>query len=135
MLVLVGYSPEAIQALYRIGDSSINILTPLMPYFPVVIAFGQQYDPELGIGRLIALMLPYSLLFLISWLALFFLWLIFDLPYFFPKTTQGHRNSEIYEIPYHAYIAKAAFLSIPAVYRYKIAFNYYKSFAKEYFLS
>jgi len=80
MLVLVGYSPEAIQALYRIGDSSTNILTPLMPYFPVVIAFGQQYDPELGIGRLIALMLPYSLLFLISWLALFFLWLIFDLP-------------------------------------------------------
>ncbi|NBD16099.1 MAG: AAA family ATPase [Cyanobacteria bacterium] len=56
-------------------------------------------------------------------------------PYFFPKTTQGHRNSEIYEIPYYAYIAKAAFYGIPAVYRYKIAFNYYKSFAKEYFLS
>ncbi|NBD18563.1 MAG: AbgT family transporter [Cyanobacteria bacterium] len=80
MLVLVGYSPEAIQALYRIGDSSTNILTPLMPYFPVVIAFGQQYDPDLGIGRLIALMLPYSVLFLVSWLALFLLWTVLGLP-------------------------------------------------------
>jgi len=80
MLVLVGYSPEAIQALYRIGDSSTNILTPLMPYFPVVIAFGQQYNPDLGIGRLIALMLPYSLLFLVSWLALFLLWTVLGLP-------------------------------------------------------
>jgi aminobenzoyl-glutamate transport protein len=80
MLTLVGYSPEAIQALYRIGDSSTNILTPLMPYFPVVIAFAQQYDPDLGIGRLIALMLPYSVLFLLSWLALFFLWTVFGLP-------------------------------------------------------
>lgn len=56
-------------------------------------------------------------------------------PYFFPKTTKGHRNWEVYEIPYHANIAKAAFYGIPAVYKYKIAFNYYKSFAKEYFLS
>jgi aminobenzoyl-glutamate transport protein len=80
MLSLVGYSPEVIQALYRIGDSSTNIVTPLMPYFPVVIAFGQQYDKQLGIGRLIALMLPYCIIFLISWLALFFLWVIFELP-------------------------------------------------------
>ena len=80
MLTLVGYSPEAIQALYRIGDSSTNILTPLMPYFPVVIAFAQQYDKDLGIGRLIALMLPYSVMFLVSWLALFFLWTVLGLP-------------------------------------------------------
>lgn len=56
-------------------------------------------------------------------------------PYFFPKTTKGHKNSEIYEIPYHAYIATAAFSHKPAVYKYKVAFNYYKDFAKEYFLS
>lgn len=55
-------------------------------------------------------------------------------PYFFPKTTKGHRNWEVYEIPYHANVAKAAFSGIPAVYKYQIAFNYYKSFAKEYFL-
>ncbi|MFB6277129.1 MAG: AbgT family transporter [Halothece sp.] len=80
MLALIGYSPEAIQALYRIGDSSTNIVTPLMPYFPVVLAFGQQYDQELGIGRLIALMLPYAIIFLLSWLALFFVWVVLELP-------------------------------------------------------
>ncbi|MFP4338676.1 MAG: AbgT family transporter [Halothece sp.] len=80
MLMLIDYSPEATQALYRIGDSTTNIVTPLMPYFPVVLAFGQQYDQQLGIGRLIVLMLPYTLTFLISWLALFFLWAILDLP-------------------------------------------------------
>lgn len=56
-------------------------------------------------------------------------------PYFFPKTTKGHHDFRVYEIPYYAYIAKAAFYQKPAVYKYKIAFNYYKSFAKEYFLS
>jgi len=80
MLALIGYSPEAIQALYRIGDSSTNIITPLMPYFPVVLAFGQQYDSQLGIGRLIALMLPYTIIFLLSWLALFFVWIVLELP-------------------------------------------------------
>lgn len=80
MLMLIGYSPEAIQALYRIGDSSTNIITPLMPYFPVVLAFGQQYDKQLGIGRLIALMIPYSIAFLISWLVLFFVWVVLELP-------------------------------------------------------
>ncbi|QDZ38527.1 AbgT family transporter [Euhalothece natronophila Z-M001] len=80
MLMIIGYSPEATQALYRIGDSSTNIITPLMPYFPVVIAFGQQYDQQLGIGRLIVLMFPYCILFLISWLVLFFLWAMLELP-------------------------------------------------------
>jgi len=55
-------------------------------------------------------------------------------PYFFPKSKKGHKNQEVYEIPYHAYIATAAFSHKPAVYKYKIPFNYYKSFAKEYFL-
>jgi len=80
MLSLIGYSPEVIQALYRIGDSSTNVITPLMPYFPVVLAFGQQYDKQLGIGRLIALMLPYSITFLMSWLVLFFFWVVLELP-------------------------------------------------------
>jgi aminobenzoyl-glutamate transport protein len=80
MLMLIGYSPEAIQALYRIGDSSTNIITPLMPYFPVVLAFGQQYDKQLGVGRLIALMIPYSIAFLSSWLVLFFVWVVLELP-------------------------------------------------------
>lgn len=80
MLMLVGYSPELTQAIYRIGDSTTNIITPLMPYFPVVVAFGQKYDKNLGIGTLISLMLPYSLSFLICWSLLFLIWLFFGLP-------------------------------------------------------
>lgn len=80
MLLLSGISPEATQIAYRIGDSSTNIITPLMPYFGVVIAFAQRYDKEIGIGTLIATMLPYSLLFLLSWSLMLFAWILLDLP-------------------------------------------------------
>ncbi|PPS44107.1 AbgT family transporter [Chroococcidiopsis sp. TS-821] len=80
MLMLVGFSPELTQAVYRIGDSTTNIITPLMPYFPIVVAFGQKYDKNLGIGTLISLMLPYSVSFLISWTILFFIWLFLGIP-------------------------------------------------------
>ena len=59
---------------YRIGDSSTNIVTPLMPYFGVVVAFAQRYQKDIGIGTIIATMLPYSLTFLLSWSLLLMLW-------------------------------------------------------------
>ena len=80
MLMLVGYSPEATQAAYRIGDSTTNIITPLMSYFPVVVAFGQKYAKDLGIGTLISLMLPYSITFLIAWSVMFLIWFWLGLP-------------------------------------------------------
>ncbi|MEE8057955.1 MAG: AbgT family transporter [Pseudomonadales bacterium] len=80
MFLLVGISPEATQIAYRIGDSSTNIITPLMPYFGVVVAFVQRYDKKAGIGTIIATMLPYSLAFLISWSALLVLWILMDWP-------------------------------------------------------
>jgi aminobenzoyl-glutamate transport protein len=55
------------QAAYRIGDSTTNILTPLMPYFPLVVVFAQRYVKNTGIGTLVSLMLPYSIAFLITW--------------------------------------------------------------------
>lgn len=67
MLMQVGLSPELTQAAYRVGDSSTNIITPLMPYFPLVVAFSQKYVKKTGIGTLTALMLPYSLSFLVLW--------------------------------------------------------------------
>ena len=81
MFMLVGYSPELIQAAYRIGDSSTNIITPLMPYLPIVLAFAQKYDKNLGLGTLISLMLPYSIAFLIGWVILFIIWFVFGLPW------------------------------------------------------
>ncbi|MGD1809764.1 AbgT family transporter [Dapis sp. BLCC M126] len=80
MLMLVGYSPEFTQMAYRIGDSTTNIITPLMGYFPIIVAFAQRYDKNTGMGTLIATMLPYSLAFLLSWLALFIFWFIFGIP-------------------------------------------------------
>lgn len=74
MLMLIGYSPEVIQAAYRIGDSTTNIITPMMSYFGLILAFATRYDKKLGIGTIIATMLPYSIIFLIGWIALFFLW-------------------------------------------------------------
>jgi aminobenzoyl-glutamate transport protein len=80
MLMLLGYSPELTQAAYRIGDSTTNVITPLMPYFPVVIAFAQKYDRSIGLGTLIATMLPYSVAFFICWMFLLMIWMLFGLP-------------------------------------------------------
>jgi aminobenzoyl-glutamate transport protein len=74
MLMLVGYSPEVVQAAYRIGDSATNIITPMMSYFGLILAFAARYDRKLGIGTLVAMMLPYTLFFLIFWVATFYLW-------------------------------------------------------------
>jgi aminobenzoyl-glutamate transport protein len=80
MLMQVGLAPELTQAAYRVGDSSTNIITPLMPYFPLVVAFAQRYVKSTGIGTMIALMLPYSLTFLTSWAVLLMLWWKLELP-------------------------------------------------------
>jgi aminobenzoyl-glutamate transport protein len=74
MLMLTGYSPEVIQAAYRIGDSTTNVITPMMSYFGLILAFAARYDRNLGIGTLISVMMPYTLVFLVAWTAFFFLW-------------------------------------------------------------
>ncbi len=74
MLMLVGYSPEVIQAAYRIGDSTTNIITPMMSYFGLILAFAVRYDTKLGIGTLISVMLPYSAALIVAWSSFFYLW-------------------------------------------------------------
>ncbi|MDF2154360.1 AbgT family transporter [Vibrio sp. CAU 1672] len=81
MLMLVGYAPETIQAAYRIGDSTTNIITPMMSYFGLILAVATHYMKNLGIGTLIATMLPYSICFIAGWSVLFYLWVfVFGLP-------------------------------------------------------
>ncbi|MBZ2189980.1 AbgT family transporter [Alcanivorax sp. JB21] len=75
MLLLLGISPDITQAAYRVGDSSTNIITPLMPYFVLVLGFARRYQPDTGIGTLISMMLPYSLLLLGGWIIMLMLWL------------------------------------------------------------
>jgi aminobenzoyl-glutamate transport protein len=79
-LMQIGISPELTQAAYRIGDSSTNIITPLMPYFPLVVVFCQRYVKSTGIGTLVSLMLPYSLSFLAVWTVFLMVYWLLGLP-------------------------------------------------------
>ena len=74
MLMTIGYSPQVIQAAYRIGDSTTNIITPMMSYFGLILAFAMRYDKKLGIGTLISTMIPYSIAYLCGWAVLFYVW-------------------------------------------------------------
>ncbi len=67
ILMQVGLSPELTQAAYRVGDSTTNIITPLMPYFPLVVTFSRRWVKSTGIGTVTSLMLPYSLALLVTW--------------------------------------------------------------------
>ncbi|HUF22213.1 MAG TPA: AbgT family transporter [Burkholderiales bacterium] len=67
MLMELGVSPDLTQAAYRVGDSSTNIITPLLPYFPLIVVFCQRYVKSTGIGTLLALMLPYAITLLVGW--------------------------------------------------------------------
>jgi len=80
MFMLLGYSPELIQGVYRIGDSSTNLISPMMSFFALIVAFVQRYDPKAGIGTVIATMLPYSLAFLLVWTVLLVAWMLLGLP-------------------------------------------------------
>lgn len=80
MFMLLGYSPELCQLAYRIGDSCTNIITPMMTYYAVIIAFAQRYDKKAGIGTITATMLPYSAAFLVCWTVMLILWLALGLP-------------------------------------------------------
>jgi len=69
MLMQLGISPDLTQAAYRVGDSSTNIITPLLPYFPLIVVFCQKYVKGSGIGTLLAMMLPFSATLLVVWSA------------------------------------------------------------------
>jgi aminobenzoyl-glutamate transport protein len=80
MLMQAGISPELTQAAYRVGDSSTNIITPLLPYFPLIVVYCQRYVATAGIGTLASLMLPYSVCFLFGWTLLLLLYWSTGLP-------------------------------------------------------
>ncbi|MEI0605192.1 AbgT family transporter [Brachyspira alvinipulli] len=85
MFMQIGYSPEFVQLAYRIGDSSTNIITPLMSYFAMIVVFAEKYESKeqkegSGLGTLAALMLPYSITFLVSWSLLLIIWMLTGLP-------------------------------------------------------
>ncbi len=80
MFMIMGYSPELSQVVYRIGDSVTNVISPMMSFFALIIAFIQKYDAKAGIGTIIATMLPYSVAFLLAWIILLVAWLLLGIP-------------------------------------------------------
>ena len=80
MFMLLGYSPELSQVVYRIGDSVTNVISPMMSFFALIIAYFQKYDEKAGIGTIISTMLPYSILFFIGWSILLIVWILLGLP-------------------------------------------------------
>ncbi len=80
MFMLLGFSPELTQVAYRIGDSTTNLISPLMSYFAMIVVFAKQYDKNSGMGTIIATMLPYSIFFLIGWSVLLVIWMLVGAP-------------------------------------------------------
>lgn len=80
MMMMLGYSPAFAQVIYRIGDSCTNAITPIYPYIPIAIGMAKKYDKEFGMGSLISMMLPYSIAFLLVWVAQMVIWVVFNLP-------------------------------------------------------
>ena len=80
MMMLMGYDPALTQVAYRIGDSLTNPLSPLFSYFPLILGFARKYEKNIGMGTIIANMIPYSFSFAIAWAILLAVWVIFDLP-------------------------------------------------------
>lgn len=92
MLMQLGISPDLTQASYRVGDSVSNIITPLMPYFPLVVVYAQKYVKSTGIGTLVSIMIPYSIAF-------FVLWTIFLLVYWMLGIPLGLQATYEYIMP------------------------------------
>lgn len=80
MLYQVNYNPAFVQLIYRIGDSITNVVSPLYVYFPLLLGWIHKYNKNIGIGTVISMLLPYSIILLIMWIALLFIWMFFNLP-------------------------------------------------------
>ncbi|QPC47577.1 AbgT family transporter [Mangrovibacillus cuniculi] len=80
MFYYLDYSPAVTQLIYRIGDSITNPITPMFAYFAILLAMAKKYDKNMGLGSLIAVMLPYSIFFAIGWLLFFGIWFVLGLP-------------------------------------------------------
>ena len=80
MMMLMGYDPAVTQVVYRIGDSITNPLSPLFTYMPVILGFARKYDKKVGLGTIIANMLPFSVSFAIAWIIQVIIWVSLNLP-------------------------------------------------------
>jgi aminobenzoyl-glutamate transport protein len=80
MLAQLGYSPAFIQLMYRVGDSITNCVSPLYIYFPLLIGWVRKYDKDVGIGTILSLLVPYSVILFVMWVVMLFVWYWLGLP-------------------------------------------------------
>lgn len=80
MFYMLGYAPSLTQMLYRIGDSTTNIISPLFPYMPIILGLAQEYDEDYGMGTVISVMLPYTMAMLIMWVIMAIIWIVAGIP-------------------------------------------------------
>ena len=80
LMLRLGVPPQTVLAAYRVGDSPTNVVTPLMPYFPLMVVFARRYQRDAGIGTVIALMIPYTLVLTVAWTLLFVAWYAIGIP-------------------------------------------------------
>ena len=80
LFVQLGVAPQTVLAAYRVGDSPMNVITPLMVYFPFIVMVAQRYQKDVGIGTIISLMLPYTVVVMILWIILFVAWFLLGIP-------------------------------------------------------
>ena len=80
MFMLLDYHPALTQAAFRIGDSVTNVITPMMSYFALIVAFAQKYDEKYGMGTIISVMVPYTVVFVVCWSLLLVAWVLLGLP-------------------------------------------------------
>jgi len=76
----LGIGPQTVLAAYRIGDSPVNTLTPLMVYFPFIVTVAQRYRKDAGVGTIVAIMLQYAIIMLVAWVVLFVVWYALNIP-------------------------------------------------------
>jgi aminobenzoyl-glutamate transport protein len=76
----LGGDPDLVMAAYRVGDSPMNVITPLNVYLAVMVGFAQKYQKDAGIGTIVALMLPYTVVLLVLWTLLLIGWYHLGLP-------------------------------------------------------
>ena len=80
LFIQLGVPPQTGLAAYRVGDSPLNVVTPLMVYLPFMVTIAQRYQKDAGIGTIIALMIPYTIIVLVTWLLFFVAWYLLGIP-------------------------------------------------------
>jgi aminobenzoyl-glutamate transport protein len=81
LFLKLGIGPEVVLAAYRVSDSPPNVINPLLPHFALVVGFARVYDKKAGVGTIVALMLPYTVVTMVAWVLIFFAWYLLGLPF------------------------------------------------------